>query len=559
MKTLISNLAFLLPTLLAFVCIVKWFLQRSNRHAQYFYVTLLMIALALIQGYFLIQNEVHTAPLSFLLLHFPTEIVGMAYFFSFISQYLPHRHKYQVYERILFSVFWLLLGIVLLLMVSLATPYFQLIKEWAIHWAIYRNIIAAIFYPIAGIFMYQVIRQFEAAKAHLAFRQVAAQTQWLKSFITVLIVISLIWILIALFTREAPQQTRQLSLYLYIIVITTYILFALAIGMLRWCKVQRTTQAMTDTYTTQLQRFQLSGIHHLFEQEDIQYIEAHPAETTSILSYFATSLFDKHVLDEVLWDVVENCIAQLQLEDCVIYMVDEERNILVQKATYGNKQKAYREILDPIEIPIGKGIVGKVAADGEPVCLDDISQYPDYIVDDIPRASELTVPILDKKKVIGVLDTEHSQKGFFTSQHLFIFKLIARLLEKKLVHLREKKEQPITDDNQYLKYLHQLIEEEKIYRDPQLNLNGVAEQLGISGNYLSQLLNKVVQKKFADYINAFRVAEAKRMLEDPQYTDYTIVAIGLEAGFNSKSTFYKAFKEHTGLSPKTYLASSSEV
>jgi len=66
------------------------------------------------------------------------------------------------------------------------------------------------------------------------------------------------------------------------------------------------------------------------------------------------------------------------------------------------------------------------------------------------------------------------------------------------------------------------------------------------------LVNQFSEKNFSDYINSLRVDEAKKLLKNADFEAYTIVAIGLECGFNSKSTFYTAFKKFTGQTPTAY-------
>lgn len=89
------------------------------------------------------------------------------------------------------------------------------------------------------------------------------------------------------------------------------------------------------------------------------------------------------------------------------------------------------------------------------------------------------------------------------------------------------------------------------YMNPDLNLIEVAELLDISSNYLSQIINSN-QISFKDYLNSIRVENVKRNLKDPAFANYTITSIGLECGFNSNASFYRAFKKHTGLSPTEY-------
>ncbi|MCA0933276.1 helix-turn-helix domain-containing protein [Lutimonas saemankumensis] len=90
---------------------------------------------------------------------------------------------------------------------------------------------------------------------------------------------------------------------------------------------------------------------------------------------------------------------------------------------------------------------------------------------------------------------------------------------------------------------------QKIYLDPFLSLDSLALSLQLSSGYLSNLINTFADTHFTDYINKFRIEQAKKMLIDKDFADYTIISIGLESGFNSKSTFYKAFKKFTQITP----------
>ena len=113
-----------------------------------------------------------------------------------------------------------------------------------------------------------------------------------------------------------------------------------------------------------------------------------------------------------------------------------------------------------------------------------------------------------------------------------------------------------TADNAYFLKLEQLINEQHIYRNPDLSRDMIADQLGISPGYLSQLINTVTGNNFTTYINTYRVEEVKRMLQDSAFDQYSLLAIGMEAGFKSKSAFYTTFKKETGLTPNAFKTRS---
>jgi AraC-like DNA-binding protein len=103
------------------------------------------------------------------------------------------------------------------------------------------------------------------------------------------------------------------------------------------------------------------------------------------------------------------------------------------------------------------------------------------------------------------------------------------------------------------------MNKERPYLESQLTLPQLAQQLGISPNYLSQVINEQLQKNFFDFINEYRVAEAKSKLTADSTTKGSIADVAYDSGFNSKSAFYTAFKKHVGMTPSEFRASASRA
>lgn len=101
--------------------------------------------------------------------------------------------------------------------------------------------------------------------------------------------------------------------------------------------------------------------------------------------------------------------------------------------------------------------------------------------------------------------------------------------------------------------LHQLLLNEKIYKNPELKLSDLSNVLGVSSNLVSQTINTIENKNFYDYINTMRVDEFKRLLSLPENHKYTLLSLSLDCGFNSKTSFNRNFKKVTGMSPSEYL------
>jgi AraC-like DNA-binding protein len=99
----------------------------------------------------------------------------------------------------------------------------------------------------------------------------------------------------------------------------------------------------------------------------------------------------------------------------------------------------------------------------------------------------------------------------------------------------------------------QLMEEEKLYQEPELTLQQLAGKLGILPYQVSQAINEGLGKNFYDLVNGYRVREAKKLLLDAKSKNYTILSIGFEAGFNSKTTFNTVFKKITGQTPSSFI------
>lgn len=167
-------------------------------------------------------------------------------------------------------------------------------------------------------------------------------------------------------------------------------------------------------------------------------------ETELVITYFASQINSHKSTELLLWDIAKNCISQLNFRDCVIYLVDESRQVLVQKAAYGPKNPVDIQIDQPIEIPVGKGISGYVAQTGIAEIVDDTSKDSRYIVDDERRYSEIAVPILLDQKVIGVIDSEHPHRRFFTSRHKQILSTIAFLCANQMMKIEAEIEKQQT-------------------------------------------------------------------------------------------------------------------
>ncbi|MDB5241442.1 MAG: transcriptional regulator, AraC family [Spirosoma sp.] len=145
-------------------------------------------------------------------------------------------------------------------------------------------------------------------------------------------------------------------------------------------------------------------------------------------------------------------------------------------------------------------------------------------------------------------------KFFLTAQVLPFLAYSVALLGRGYSQLqsRLKEKPPTTVKVEHQDQILRAIQDRKFYQDPELTLTSLAEQLGLSPHILSRTINAGFGQSFTDFINGYRINEVKRRLEAGDADQVTILALALESGFSSKTTFNRVFKEQTGITPKAY-------
>lgn len=108
------------------------------------------------------------------------------------------------------------------------------------------------------------------------------------------------------------------------------------------------------------------------------------------------------------------------------------------------------------------------------------------------------------------------------------------------------------DIEQIYARLESLFRQEQLYTESQLKLAQVAKRLEVSSHHLSQVINTQFGRPFYEYVAHHRVKALKAKLTDPKHEPFTILALALEVGFNSKASLNRIFKSHTGLTPSQY-------
>ena len=155
-------------------------------------------------------------------------------------------------------------------------------------------------------------------------------------------------------------------------------------------------------------------------------------DALAILKDLTGDLVGIEDVDNLLWSIAERTISKLGWCDCVIYLLDPKSNVLIQKAAFGPKSIDYKSIFKPISIPVGLGVVGKVASTGKALRVKNTSAILDYIEDDAVRLSELAVPILWGDQVLGVIDSEHPESDFYQEEDQLILETLAGITATKI-------------------------------------------------------------------------------------------------------------------------------
>jgi putative methionine-R-sulfoxide reductase with GAF domain/streptogramin lyase len=178
------------------------------------------------------------------------------------------------------------------------------------------------------------------------------------------------------------------------------------------------------------------------EKTNIQKLQAenykNKYELEQVSNYFSSSLAGKKNAEEVLWDVAQNLIGRMNYEDCMIYLWNSDKTKMIQKAAYGKKGEPEFISKHRFDVLPGQGVVGHVMTTRQPYLVADSRTEPRYRVDEAFRLSEVCVPIIHNDELVGVIDSEHHQPGYFSERDIQILTTIATLIGNKLQQLESE-------------------------------------------------------------------------------------------------------------------------
>jgi AraC-like DNA-binding protein len=149
---------------------------------------------------------------------------------------------------------------------------------------------------------------------------------------------------------------------------------------------------------------------------------------------------------------------------------------------------------------------------------------------------------------------------FALSTYVHTFLVVRKPELFKLKEEEEDKKTPFQRENlESLKTaLGILMKKQKPYLNSKLALQDLADKMNVNLHTLSWIINDGYNKNFFDFINDYRIEEFKRLATTEQYKNYTFLAIAMDVGFSSKTTFNRAFKKSTGKTPREFFSDVQE-
>lgn len=181
-------------------------------------------------------------------------------------------------------------------------------------------------------------------------------------------------------------------------------------------------------------------LRDISELKEAERARQQDLEVAQAVSRFAQALFKQRREDDVLWELARNCVKGLGFREAAIYMVDEEEHLLFAKAAHGPNNPINLAVRKPRPVAFGEGICGSVAQNGIGEIVANTGEDSRYIDDGRLGRSEIAVPIAADDRVLGVIDSEHPETGFFDERHLNVLTVVASLVAHRIMHLREQNE-----------------------------------------------------------------------------------------------------------------------
>lgn len=145
----------------------------------------------------------------------------------------------------------------------------------------------------------------------------------------------------------------------------------------------------------------------------------------------------------------------------------------------------------------------------------------------------------------------------FESSKIREFKITQCVLKEKTENKSKINLSP-NEIEQHKVQLFKIIESKKLYINPELDLQMLSKQLEINQHQVSFIINNELKTNFRNLINDYRIEEVKNKLVTKKFQELSILGIAFECGFNSEASFYRIFKNKTGMSPLEFVKNNSQ-
>jgi putative methionine-R-sulfoxide reductase with GAF domain len=269
----------------------------------------------------------------------------------------------------------------------------------------------------------------------------------------------------------------------------TWFIILLAVLLLffvyRTLKWSTTLIRKKEAEKTQMHKLIAEEYKNLFELEQIS-------------NYFSSSLANKKNVDDVLWDVSKNLIGRLNYEDCMIYLWNEDKTRMIQKASFGPKGDPKSISNKLFDVLPGEGIVGYVMQTKEPLIIKDTRKDARYRMDDVMRLSEVCVPIIYNGELIGIIDSEHSNEDHFRERDIKILTTISTLMINKIKQIES--EQSLEIKQREINIINQQLAEAQLSAlQTQMNPHFIFNSL----NSIKSMILQNEQQKASRYLSKF--------------------------------------------------------
>ena len=248
--------------------------------------------------------------------------------------------------------------------------------------------------------------------------------------------------------------------------------------------------------------------------EEIKYDES--------LKFFSLSMHKYADMEKAFWDVILECMLQLDIDACAIYLKVEERDELQRQAVRINSTADEDFIAGPTNIPIGEGIIGTVGKDRKSIVINDISLAQNEYNIKSARNSKICVPIISNDQILGVLDCEHHTRDYFNERRLSFISAISTIVATKIEAYNaeeERKEAEISLSNNLKKVSELEMKSLRSQMNPHFMFNSL--------NSINNFIVKNDQENASDYLTSF--AQLMRIILENSRQDWVSLESELRA------------------------------